>query len=135
MSASMLVSCVGVVTCPGLCPIGKETASAAPTLCAECRPSGWMDGTTINSKHFIETLKKLKEWIWSVWPDMQMVLPQHIMHNIGSDWKNKNKKIGHIGFTALQRPPDSPDLASSDFHLFPKLKELICGEPFSFDMT
>ena len=25
MSASLLVSCVGVVTCPGLCPIVKET--------------------------------------------------------------------------------------------------------------
>ena len=26
MSASLLVSCVGVVTHPGLCPIAKETA-------------------------------------------------------------------------------------------------------------
>ena len=26
MSASLLVSCVGVATCPGLCPIAKETA-------------------------------------------------------------------------------------------------------------
>ena len=26
ISASLLVSCVGVVTCPGLCPIAKETA-------------------------------------------------------------------------------------------------------------
>ena len=26
MSASLLVSCVGVVTCPGMCPISKETA-------------------------------------------------------------------------------------------------------------
>ena len=26
MTASMLVSCVGVTTCPGLCPIAKETA-------------------------------------------------------------------------------------------------------------
>ena len=26
MSASFLVPCVGVVTCPGLCPIAKETA-------------------------------------------------------------------------------------------------------------
>ena len=25
-SASLLVSCVGVATCPGLCPIAKETA-------------------------------------------------------------------------------------------------------------
>ena len=26
MSTSLLVSCVRVVTCPGLCPIAKETA-------------------------------------------------------------------------------------------------------------
>ena len=26
MSASLLVSCIGVATCPGLCPIAKETA-------------------------------------------------------------------------------------------------------------
>ena len=44
MSASMLVCCVGVVTRPGLCPTAKETAEAAPTLCTECGPNGWMDG-------------------------------------------------------------------------------------------
>ena len=43
MSASLLVSCVGVATRPGLCPIVKETASAAPTLCTEYGPNGWMD--------------------------------------------------------------------------------------------
>ena len=35
MSASMLVYYVGVATSPGLCPIAKETALAAPTLCTE----------------------------------------------------------------------------------------------------
>ena len=35
MSASMLVYCVRVATRPGLCPIAKETALAAPTLCIE----------------------------------------------------------------------------------------------------
>ena len=25
-----------MATCPGLCPIAKETAKAAPTLCTEC---------------------------------------------------------------------------------------------------
>ena len=27
MSSSMLVDCIGVATCPGLCPTAKETAS------------------------------------------------------------------------------------------------------------
>ena len=44
MCASTLVYCVGVATRPGLCPIAKETAEAAPTLCKEYGPNGWMDG-------------------------------------------------------------------------------------------
>ena len=44
MSASMVVYCVGVVTRPGLCPIAKESATAAPMLCKEYGPNGWMDG-------------------------------------------------------------------------------------------
>ena len=43
MSASLLVSCVGVATHPGLCPIAKETASAAQTLYTEYGSNGWMD--------------------------------------------------------------------------------------------
>ena len=43
MSASFLVSCVRVATRPGLCPIAKKTAEAAPTLCTEDGPNGLMD--------------------------------------------------------------------------------------------
>ena len=43
MSASLLVSCVEVATRPGLYPLAKETACAAPTLCTEYGPNGWMD--------------------------------------------------------------------------------------------
>ena len=39
MSANMLVYCVEVATRPGLCPIAKETAEAAPTLCTEYGPN------------------------------------------------------------------------------------------------
>ena len=44
MSASMLVYRVGAATRPELSPIAKETALAAPTLCTEYGPDGWMDG-------------------------------------------------------------------------------------------
>ena len=40
MSASMLVYRVGVLTRPGLRPIAKESAFAAPTLCTEYGPDG-----------------------------------------------------------------------------------------------
>ena len=39
MSATMLVSSVGVATRPGLCPRAKETAEVAPTLCKENGPN------------------------------------------------------------------------------------------------
>ena len=44
MCASLLVYCVGAAISPGLCPIAKQTAEAAPTLCTEYGPNGWMDG-------------------------------------------------------------------------------------------
>ena len=39
MSTRLLVSCVRVATHPGLCPIAKETAEAAPKLCTEYGPN------------------------------------------------------------------------------------------------
>ena len=51
ISSSMLVNCIGVATRPGLCPTAKETASAAPMLCTECGPNGWMDNLKGDVKH------------------------------------------------------------------------------------
>ena len=34
------------------------------------------------------------------------------------------KKLVYLGFQSFDHPPDSPDLASSDYHLFPGLKKL-----------
>ena len=53
MSASLLVSCVGVVTLPGVCPMAKETALAAQMLCTESGPNGWMDGIISKDVEFI----------------------------------------------------------------------------------
>ena len=47
MSATMLVYYVGVATRPGLFPLAKETASAAPTLCTEYGPNGWADSSIL----------------------------------------------------------------------------------------
>lgn len=41
--------------------------------------------------------------------------------------------IRNAGFHMLDHPPYSPDLAPSDFHLFPKLKEYIRGTKFQDD--
>jgi len=38
-----------------------------------------------------------------------------------------------LDFSVLPHPPYSPDLAPSDFHLLPKLKEHLKGQRFSCD--
>ena len=41
--------------------------------------------------------------------------------------------IQRLEFSVLPHPPYSPDLTPSDFHLFPKLKEHLKGQRFSYD--
>jgi histone-lysine N-methyltransferase SETMAR len=41
------------------------------------------------------------------------------------------KKLAYLGFQCLDHPPYSPDLAPSDYHLFPGLKKQLKGGHFS----
>ena len=44
------------------------------------------------------------------------------------------KKLAYLGFQCLDHPPYSPDLAPSDYHLFPGLKKKqLKGRNFSSD--
>jgi len=43
------------------------------------------------------------------------------------------KKLAYLGFQCLYHPPYSPDLAPSDYHLFPGLKKQLKGRHFSSD--
>ena len=43
------------------------------------------------------------------------------------------KKLAYLGFQCLDHPPYSPDLAPSDYHLFPGLKKQLKGRNFSSD--
>jgi len=43
------------------------------------------------------------------------------------------KKLAYLGFQRLDHPPYSPDLAPSDYHLFPGLKKQLKGRHFSSD--
>ena len=40
-------------------------------------------------------------------------------------------KLAYLGFQCLDHPSYSPDLAPSDYHLFPGLKEQLKGRNFS----
>jgi len=44
------------------------------------------------------------------------------------------KKLAYLGFQCLDRPPFSPDLAPSDYHLFPGLKKQLKCRLFSSDV-
>ena len=41
------------------------------------------------------------------------------------------KKLVYLGFLCLDHPPSSPDLAPSDYHLFPGLKKQLKSRHFS----
>ena len=41
------------------------------------------------------------------------------------------RKLGDLHYELLEHPPFSPDLAPSDFSLFPKLKLFLAGQRFS----
>jgi len=43
------------------------------------------------------------------------------------------KKLAYPGFQCLDHPPYSPDLATSDYHLFPGPKKQLKGRHFSSD--
>jgi len=43
------------------------------------------------------------------------------------------KKLAYLGFQSLDHPTNSPDLAPSEYHLFPGLKKTIERLPFSSD--
>jgi len=40
------------------------------------------------------------------------------------------KKLAYLGLHSLDHPPHSPDLAPSDYHLFPGLKKQLKGHVF-----
>jgi histone-lysine N-methyltransferase SETMAR len=40
-------------------------------------------------------------------------------------------KVSDLHYELLEHPPYSPDLAPSDFYLFPKLKLFLAGQRFS----
>ena len=43
-------------------------------------------------------------------------------------------KLRNLHYELLEHPPDFPDLAPSDFNLFPKLKLFLAGQRFSSNL-
>ena len=77
--------------------------------------------TTINSQHYIETITALKRRIEQTGMRNETLL-QHDNTRPHTSAATRDA-IQRLDFSVLLHPPYSPDLAPSDFHLFPKLKE------------
>jgi len=82
-------------------------------------------GQTINAEYYSSLLVQLKDIL------KEKRLPREV-HQGGALFLHDNapapralanqKKLAYLGFQCLEHPPYSPDLAPSDYHLFPGLK-------------
>ncbi|GFY21034.1 histone-lysine N-methyltransferase SETMAR [Trichonephila clavipes] len=85
----------------------------------------------INATLYSDTLAKLKEAIWKKWPQLLKSGILLLNDNATPHWvTEKQNHIAILCWESLHYPPYSPDLATSDFHLFPTLKKNFAGRPF-----
>ena len=85
--------------------------------------------TTINSQGYTETLTALKRRIERTGIRNETLL-QHDNARPHTSAATRDE-IQRLDVLALPHSPYSPDLAPSDFHLFPKIKEHLKDQRFS----
>ena len=91
----------------------------------------FLEIATINATRYNDTLSKLKEAIRKKWAG----LLTSGVRLLGDNAKPQSamamqNHIATLGWKRLHHPPYSPDLAPSDFHLFPALKKNLGGRRF-----
>jgi len=91
-------------------------------------------GETVNLDVYIKPLQKLKQCYWQVRPNRNPgdMLIQHDNARPHTSLRTQ-EAIAKFGWTVLPHPPNSPDLAPSDFHLFGPPKDALCGTRFEVD--
>ena len=89
-------------------------------------------GETINSIRYQETLKKLARSVRRKRPDLHDVILHHDNARPHTAHATTTA-IAKRGWTVLQHPAYSPDLAPSDFHMFGPLKDYLRGQKFDDD--
>jgi histone-lysine N-methyltransferase SETMAR len=86
------------------------------------------EGQTINSEYYSSLLVQLKGIL-------KEKRRGKVLHD--NDPAHRalatQKKLAYLGFQCLDHPPHSPDLAPSDYHLFPGQKKELEVRHFSFD--
>jgi len=87
-------------------------------------------GQTINAEYYSSLLVQLKVKCCGKFTKGVLFLPDNApAHQALAT----SKKLAYLGFQCLDHPPYSPDLALSDYHLFPGLKIQLKGRHFSSD--
>jgi len=88
-------------------------------------------GQTINAEYYLSLLVQLKDILKEKRPG-KITKGVFFLHDNGPAHRAlaTQKKLAYLGFHYLDNAPYSPDLALSDYHLFPGLKKTIEMSPF-----
>jgi histone-lysine N-methyltransferase SETMAR len=90
-------------------------------------------GATINAKYYSHLLKnEVRNALRRNRPGKLSGRPLLLHDNARPHTAKKTMKaIGRLGWELLPHPPYSPDLAPSDYYLFPRMKEYLRGNHFA----
>jgi len=90
---------------------------------------------TINAEYYSSLLVQLKDILKEKWRGKVTKVILFLHNNAPPPWAlATQKKLAYLGFQCLDHPLYSPDLAPSDYNLFPGLKKQLKGRHFSSDM-
>jgi histone-lysine N-methyltransferase SETMAR len=91
------------------------------------------EGTTVNQTFYLEVLKRLIDAVrhkrGELWRDRSLIL-HHDNAPVYSSLRVAPFLAGK-GFSLMDHPPYSPDLAPADFWLLPDLRSVLKGKRFS----
>src|SRR5215469_772362 len=92
-------------------------------------------GQTINAEYYSSLLVQLKDILKEKCRGKVIKGILFLHDNVPAHWALAiQKKLAYLGFQCPDHPPYSPDLAPSDYHLFPGLKKRLKGCHFSSDV-
>jgi len=84
------------------------------------------EGQTINTEYYSSLLVQLKDILKEKCHGKFTKGVLFLHDDVPAHWVlATQKKLAYLGFQCLDHPPYSPDLALSDYHLFPGLKKTI----------
>jgi len=91
-------------------------------------------GSTINSEIYYETLKKLRRAIQNKRRGKLCSKVLFFHDNARPHTANRTRELlDYFGWEVFDHPPYSPDLAPSDYHLFPNMKTWLVTQRFDND--